>query len=207
MFGASEMARYAFDRMTATERRTTAQRRVQQGRPLHAPPHPRQQPGWYLVSAATYRHCPLFREAEALTHLTRCLLEALADARIRVAGWVVLPNHYHVLVATDELAALGRVLGRVHGRVSREANQRDGTPGRRVWYRYSDRGIRSERHFWVALHYLLVNPEKHGFCHNFRTWRWSCVHERIAIHGEAWLERLRRAYPVRSFGEKWDRSA
>ena len=79
------------------------------------------------------------------------------------AGWVVLPNHYHALIYTDDLVQVGKTLGSVHGRSARYANLRDSSLGRRVWYKFNDRKMRSERHFWASLHYIAYNPVKHQY--------------------------------------------
>lgn len=195
---------YEYRRMTPQQRQSIVEYRRRRGFPLHKPPHLSQGEGWYLITAATYEHRHYFRETNELTALESRLLEALAEASIPQFGWVVLPNHYHVLLHTDDLRTVGRAVGRVHGRSSRYTNQRDDTPGRQVWYKYSDRRMRSERHFWTTVHYIIANPAKHGFCTKMRDWPWSCVHEFLKVHGNAWLDDLRLSYPLRDYGKGWD---
>ena len=84
------------------------------------------------------------------------------------------------------------------------ANRRDGLPGRQVWYNFSDRQVRSERHFRACLHYIIWNPVKHGYVETMSDWPWSCVHELTAEHGAAWVEELVREHPLRDFGADWD---
>ncbi len=115
-----------------------------------------------------------------------------------------MPNHYHLLVETPSAATVGKALGPVHGRSARYANRRDNTPGRKVWYKLSDRQVRSERHYWTCLHYTVLNPVKHGHVSDLLDWPWSCVHHMVAEHGVEWLADLRRNYPLRDFGKRWD---
>jgi putative transposase len=68
-----------------------------------------------------------------------------------IHAWVVLPNHYHLLVGLTEFAALGRVVRGVHGSTARQWNLEDGAVGRKVWYHYSDRAIRSDAHFFTTI--------------------------------------------------------
>lgn len=153
---------YDYRRMTPEERSAVEQRRAR-GFPLHKPPHLQRVEGWYLITAATYEHRPHFPEPDELRELETRLLEAFTEAAIPCAGWVVLPNHYHALIRAGALDAVGRALGPVHGRSARYVNLRDQTPGRQVWYKFSDRLIRSDSHFWASFHYVAHNPVKHGY--------------------------------------------
>jgi len=190
--------------MTEQERRAVVEQRRAYGLPLHRPPHFDFGDGWYLISAATYEHACHFQQPLELTALTRRLLTGLQNENIPVAGWVVMPNHYHVLVYAKSVPEVGRVVGPVHGRSARYANRRDGRPGRQVWYKYSDRKVRSERHYWTCLHYVIMNPVKHGFAPSYDLWPWSCLHELRAQLGDLWIEDLRRDYPLLAFGKDWD---
>ena len=195
---------YDYRRMNAGQRAAVVKQRELRNFPLHAPPHLDFGGGWYFISAACFEHRHHFSAPNELTALERRILGELKDADVSCAGWVILPNHYHLLVDVDELATLGRALGRVHGRSSYYANGRDGTPGRRVWYRYGDRKIRSDRHFATCLHYLFLNPVKHGFVEDPRRWCWSSLPEWLRENGEERFEQLRLDYPLHDFGRGWD---
>ncbi len=195
---------YDYRRMTPEERLAVVEERRSRGFPLHKPPHLKQGEGWYFISGATFEHRAQFQAPGELTALTRRLLEAFREGAIPTAAWVVMPNHYHSLVLVSDLALLGKRLGGVHGRSARYANQRDGTPGRQVWYKYSDRKVRSERHFFTCIHYVMANPVKHGFAKTLFEWAWSCVDELRLQYGEGWIEDLQRDYPLLDFGRGWD---
>ena len=197
---------YDYRRLTTEQQVEVVAHRVSRGLPWHKPPHPDYGSGWYFITAACYEHQHYFREPNELTALQRRLFEALAEAHCECGGWVVLPNHYHLLIKlTDiKLSGFGRAIGKVHGRSALYANRRDAAPGRHVWYKFSDRKIRSERHFWACLHYIIKNPVKHGHVDEPLDWPWSCVDERVAEHGSAWLESLCRDFPLKTFGDGWD---
>ena len=195
---------YDYRRMSRVQQDAIVRLRLRRGFPPHRPPHPDFGAGWYFITAATFEHRLHFQQPAELAALQRRLLEALEQADRPYAGWVVLPNHYHILVQTETASALGKPLASVHGRSAQYANQRDDTPGRQVWYQFSDRKVRSERHFWTCLHYVIFNPVKHGYVDEMTDWPWSCIHELLAQHGEAWIQDLRRDYPLREFGKNWD---
>jgi putative transposase len=195
---------YDFRRMSPEERLAIVEYRQSRGFPLHKPPHPRQGEGWYFITAATYEHHRHFANPRELTALEQRLREALTGSELPCAGWVVMPNHYHLLLQALDLTVVGRTLGGVHGRSGLYANRRDQTPGRKVWYKFADRKVRSERHFWACLHYIVVNPVRHGYVSALNEWAWSCYAELLAAHGEAWVDDLVRQYPLGDFGDKWD---
>jgi REP-associated tyrosine transposase len=195
---------YDYRRMTPAERTAVVEVRRSRGFPLHKPPHPEQGAGWYFITAATFERRNHFTTPPELTTLEGQLLDALTTTELTCGGGVILPNHYHVLVHTPTLAAVGRALRPVHGRSAPYANRRDGTPGRQVWCNFSDRQVRSERHMAACLHYVIWNPVKHGHVDAMADWPWSSVHELTAEHGVTWVEELVREYPLGDFGKDWD---
>jgi putative transposase len=195
---------YEYRTLTPEQQKAVVEARRARGFPLHRPPHVEQGDGWYLITAATFEHRHHFPAPKELTALERRLLEGFAIREIPCAAWVVFPNHYHVLVKVASVKKVGPVLGPVHGRSSRYANLRDGVSRRRVWCRYSDRKVRSERHFWACVHYILGNPVKHGYVEEMAAWPWSSIHELLRAEGEEWLARLQEEYPLYDFGAGWD---
>ena len=128
---------YDYRRLTPEQQVEVVAHRVSRGFPWHKPPHPDCGSGWYLITAACYEHQHYFCEPNELTALQRRLFEALAEAHCECGGWVVLPNHYHLLIKlTDiKLSGFGRAIGKVHGRSALYANRRDAAPKRHVWYK------------------------------------------------------------------------
>ncbi len=122
---------------------------------------------------------------------------------IQTIAWVVQPNHYHILVQTD-LDMPGPWLGRLHNGKSTQWNHEDGTPKRKVWRRFSDRQIRSERHFYASLNYIHANPVKHELVRSAVDWPWSSLHKYIETCGRDTLVRWWRQYPIMDYGKGWD---
>ena len=97
-----------------------------------------------------------------------------------------------------------RVLGQLHGSTSFQMNQEDDARGRQVWYRCSDRVIRSERHFYATLNYIHHNPVKHGYVDKWHEWPFSSVHWYLETKGRDWLKEVWADFPLLSYGDKWD---
>ena len=190
--------------MTQAQREAIVIERLKRGFPAHRPPHPDLGAGWYLLTAATFEHRRHFVSSDELTALSLRIVEGFRSINSCVAAWIVLPNHYHVLAELDSLSQVGQMLGKIHGRSSRYANQRDATPGRKVWYKYSDRKIRNQRHYNTALHYVATNSVKHSYVDRASDWPWSNYHELIEANGVGWFDDLVRSYPLLNMGRGWD---
>ena len=119
-------------------------------------------------------------------------------------AWAVLLNHYHLLVHVTEFGALGDIFRLVHGPTAREWNLQDDALGRKVWYRFTDRAIRSERHYYTVLNYIHHNPVKHGWAESPYDWEESSVHWYLIHQGRDWLRDSWVRYPVRDYGRGWD---
>jgi putative transposase len=196
---------YAYRKLSPEERKAILNYRETHGHTLHAPPHPYQVAGCYLVTAANFEHVPLMADDKRRTDFEARLLLGLKEAGTEVLAWVILPNHYHLLVQTETLLKVARVLKLLHGRTSREWNLADGQTGRRrAWYHYSDRRIRDEAHRARALNYVHYNPVKHGYASTAYDWTCSSVHTYLDEHGRDWLREQWRRHPPGAFGKGWD---
>jgi putative transposase len=196
---------YEYRKMTPDEREAVMHERRERGYPWHAPPHPFRGPAQYLLSAANFEHHEIMAGASRRTDLEARLLEALRGIGAQVYGWVILPNHYHVLVGLQSLDLASAALKQLHGTTSRDWNIADGLTGkRRVWYKFSDRVIRGEAGFYRTLSYIHINPVKHGYVTDVYDWPWSSVHQYVEEHGRDWLRRRWTSYPPGDFGHGWD---
>ncbi len=146
------------------------------GYPLHAPPHPFKGEGYFLITAANYEHAPIMHTPQRRTEFELALIQTFESLGAGIEGWVVLPNHYHVLIYIDAFGTIAKGLQRLHGQSSFEWNLHDSTPGRKVWYEYSDRKIRNEAHYYATLNYIHYNVVKHGYIAFPEQWPSSSVH-------------------------------
>jgi len=125
-------------------------------------------------------------------------------ADVQMHAWVILPNHYHILATVDHFTDLSSIFRRLHGATSYVWNGEDNTRGRKVWYRFADRMIRSEGHFLMTLNYIHYNPVKHGWVSSPYEWNESSVHWYLAEYGREWLRAKWVRYPFTTYGDKWD---
>ena len=195
---------YHYRRMTPEQRERVVRERHEQGFPWHAPPHLRGLSGAYLITAACFQHQHIFADPSDLSWLLDETMHALNDAELACSAWVFLPNHYHLLLQTEDLAIVSEALRLLHSHVATEINGRQQERGRRVWYRFGDRFIRSERHHWASVNYIHYNPVKHGYVDRMTDWPWSSIHEYVEQHGKQHMLKMWRDVPIGDYGKGRD---
>jgi putative transposase len=196
---------YEYRKLTPEERQELVQQRLANGNPPHQPPHPVRDQTFYLLTAACFEHQAWINTPQRRQCLLDFLFEEFISQGMEIMGWVVLTNHYHLLVHVTSFGAIGRIFKRVHGRTAHDWNVEDGVRGRRVWYHYSDRAIRSERHYYATLNYFHYNPVKHGLVESAYDWPWSSLKWYYDCEGREWLRDLWKQYPIQDYGKDWDR--
>jgi putative transposase len=190
--------------MTPQERAAIVAARQLAGRPWHAPPHFNQAQGTYFNSAACYEHRSIMEAASRRSEWEDAIIDGLGELEgARLTGWVVLANHYHLLVTCD-LRVLSQWLGRLHNGKATQWNREDAAAGRTVWHRFSDRAIRSERHYYASLNYLHANPVKHGYVAKATDWPWSSLGRYLEQVGREGLVDWWKKYPIDHYGQGWD---
>jgi putative transposase len=156
---------------------------------------------FHLV-AACYEHQPhIGHSPDRMSAFTEELLDSLSHAPV---AWCVLPNHYHLLIRSDDLKGLVRELAKLHGRSSFRWNREESTRGRKVWHGVSDRAMRSSAHFWATLNYIHHNPVHHGYVRGWRDWPWSSAEAYLAEMGRRNAEKIWREHPLKEYGKGWD---
>ena len=200
-----ENAMYFWRRMTPEQREATLEERKRYPRPWHGPPHYASESSLYLLSAACYEHQPIIGVSrQRMAEFESELLKTTAERAQTVFAWIVLPNHYHLLVDSGDILALLEVHGHLHGRTSFRWNGEDARRGRQVWHRTAETAMKSERHFWASLNYVLHNAVRHGYVERWQDWPYSNAAEYLEDVGRDLAERRWREYPILEYGNHWD---
>ena len=132
--------------------------RYQQTRDLH------------FVTFSCYRRQPLLEPASAKRLFEQALEQARRHYRFCVAGYLVMPEHVHLLVSEPECAPLARALQALKQSVARRL-----IAGRlHFWQaRYYDFNVWTEKKLTEKLRYLHRNPVKRGLVEKPEDWQWS----------------------------------
>lgn len=197
---------YLWRQWSEKQREDAMEYRRQQRYPKHSPPHfSIAGPARYLITAACYEHSHFIGTShQRMTDFEMRLLEVCEEYCTDTYAWCLLPNHYHILARTEVIDDLRKELGLLHGRTSFLWNGEDDHRGRQVWHNCFERPMRSDRHFFASLNYVLNNAVHHAYVEKWQDWPWSNATDYLKQVGDEEAERVWREYPVLDFGKKWD---
>jgi putative transposase len=112
----------------------------------------------------------------------------MKEIQAELIAWVILFNHYHILIDVESLDSVSTALKDLHGKTSREWNLQDNlTEKRRGWYKFSDRLMRSEKQLNQTFNYIHYNPIKHGYTEDINEWAWPSFKLYEENRGRDWL--------------------
>ncbi len=109
--------------------------------------------------------------------LASALIDLWAEARdrgdIALHGYVIMPDHYHVLVTLTRVTSISNVVRRAHSALARLVRSRTAVHGR-VWQRrFYDHAVRDEEDWRTRLNYLHGNPVRAGLVESAAEYPWS----------------------------------
>ena len=149
----------------------------------------------HYVTGVTYARIPIFRGDE----ICSLFIEALSETRLKdpfkLIGYVLMPDHFHLLANPIELN-ISKVVGKLKGRSASKilkyfrASDESETLGRlklarplasgqshAVWLQdFSSIDIWSHKFIRQKLNYIHLNPIRAGLCDHPAKWRWSSYH-------------------------------
>src|SRR5215472_5189174 len=140
---------------------------------------------WHFIT------CSCYRRQKFLDSVWRrdLFLDLLEQVRTKydlvVAGYVVMPEHFHLLVSEPRLTRLSLAMQVLKQRVSRRClgKKRKRRDQMKLWAeedppafwqpRYYDFNVFSQRKYVEKLRYIHRNPVKRGLVPSPELWRWS----------------------------------
>lgn len=141
-----------------------------------------------FITFGTYKQCPIFAD-ERLVSILISHLAKLRESGVRILGYVIMPDHVHLVLHPPEGVKLTRLIGQMKGRVAQEILDYWGdqllpvphalyspTQDRQhtIWQRRCyDRNIRDERELRKTLDYCHANPFKAKLVADPKEWKWS----------------------------------
>jgi putative transposase len=150
-------------------------RRFQQNRDLH------------FITFSCYRRQPKLGEPSARHVFERSLEHARRRYQFRVIGYVVMPEHVHLLLSEPEDATLATALQALKQSVSRTLALRADEP---FWEaRYYDFNVWAAKKHVEKLRYLHRNPVARGLAAKPEDWPWSSFrHYATGLEGVVEIE-------------------
>jgi putative transposase len=153
------------------------------------PRRPRIAPGglvYHVLNRAVAR-LALF-EKDADYDAFECVLaEAMVQHPTRLLGYVVMPNHWHLVLrprAEGELTDFVRWLTHTH--VMRwHAHYQTSGSGHLYQGRFKSFPVQTDEHFYTVLRYVERNALRAGLVDRAEDWRWSSLWRRVSGGPEA----------------------
>ncbi len=144
----------------------------------------------HFITCSCYRRLPLLASARAKNALVKILGEMRDRYGFALAGYVVMPEHIHLLISEPAKGTPSTVMQVLKQQVSRSLRPkpRKPAPSRQLplpfrnaddflpqfWQpRFYDFNVWSQTKFVEKLHYMHMNPVKRGLVAHPRDWPWS----------------------------------
>jgi putative transposase len=134
---------------------------------LHNPPHYFVPNAMYIVTGAILDRKHLLNDSNRKALILEILLERCAHWKWNLEAWAVLEDHYHFIARSPQNAlTLETLIRQIHSKSAVELNKLDKALGRKVWHNYWDTCITLATSYYARLHYVHLNPVKHGLIEN-----------------------------------------
>ena len=144
----------------------------------------------HFITCSCYRRLSLLGSAHARNAFVKTLGEVRGKYGFKLAGFVVMPEHVHLLMSEPVRDNPSTVLKMLKQRTSRRlrAKRRRRVPetqgsfsfvpvdvvSKQLWQRrFYDFNVWSQRKKVEKLHYMHMNPVKRGLVENPTDWPWS----------------------------------
>jgi putative transposase len=143
---------------------------------------------YHIANRGNDRH-KVFRQRSDYERFIDRLDTARQHADVKVYGYCLMPNHFHLIVSPQRDGAISEYAQRVWGRYSCEFRARTKTVGHGHVFkgRFWDCHLHDERYFLSALRYVESNPLRAALVARAEEWLWSSFVERLVVGTSAIL--------------------
>jgi len=125
----------------------------------------------HFITFSCYHRLPFLNTTEARDVFLEMLEEARQKYLFRVAGYVVMPEHVHLLLGEPQSGTLSTVLQVVKQRTARKVHD---VIRRQMWQRrFYDFNVFTQEKVTEKLFYMHENPVKRGLVLSAEDWSWS----------------------------------
>jgi putative transposase len=139
----------------------------------------------HFITCSCYRRRPFLKSARKRDAFLKILHEVRSRYRFLLVGYVVMPEHIHLLISESKAATPSTVMQVLKQRVSRLLRRRPRKNPRqiRLWpdepvgpfwqRRFYDFNVWSRKKKIEKLAYMHANPVKRGLVKDPKDWPWS----------------------------------
>jgi putative transposase len=126
------------------------------------------------------RRSVLFAHADDYGVFVNVLVEAKTRFTMRVLGYAVMPNHWHLILWPEEDLQLSRFMHWLTMTHTQRWHTRHGTTGTGPLYqgRYKAIPVQADEHLLTVMRYVERNPVRARLVDDAQNWHWSSAWER-----------------------------
>jgi len=147
---------------------------------------------FHFVTTVTYNRVPVFKSPNACEIFTNVLREMREHERFKLVGYVVMPDHVHLIINPQNASVIDSVrtlksltarrvldwlaINNHHASLAKLelAQTQKRQHAHAVWQKdYSAIDLWSPRFINQKLDYIHLNPVRAGLCQHPAKWRWS----------------------------------
>jgi len=130
--------------------------------------------GTYFITCCIDRQRPLLRRKALAELIVQLYAEVRDQGEIALHGYVVMPDHYHVVLTLRNEESLSALVRKVHSLFWRRGVQWLPEDAGRVWQRrFYDHVVRNEADWEECVTYVHANPVKRGLVQDPVSYQWS----------------------------------
>jgi putative transposase len=115
------------------------------------------------------------------------LRDAAVTHRVDVHAWLLLDDHFHLVLTPQTAEGLGRMMQSLARRHAAEFNRRHGRTGTLWEGRYRSTLIQTERYFLACMVYIDLNPVRAGMVTQAADFLWSSHAHYTGTRQDPWL--------------------
>lgn len=140
-------------------------------------------PGSYFVSSRTWQGHRIFLNDQVARIFVEALLEYRGQNRYFLHGFVVMPEHFHVILTPAGDLTLERAVQFIKGGSARKIGEQRGLRFP-VWQKgFTDHRIRDYDDYVAHLSYIEQNPVKRGLASSPEEYKWSSAARKFTLDG------------------------
>jgi putative transposase len=142
----------------------------------------------YHVTSRGNRRAKIFLDKRDFLIWLDILAETVEQHSIKVYGYCLMPNHYHLLIQTP-IANLSQAMHKLNAKYCQHFNKRHATSGHVIQGRFHAILVESDRQILAVSRYVSLNPVRAKLVQDPSDWPWSNHHHFLNPEtAPSWLE-------------------
>ena len=137
------------------------------------------------VTQRGVNRCAIFVDDQDRHHYRSLLRDACREHVVLVHAYVLMDNHVHLLLCSEQRGAVTRAMRAVGQAYVQAFNHRHGRTGTLWQGRYKSSLVDSDVYALRVMHYIELNPVRAAMTEAPEAHRWSSAHQHLGLRHDA----------------------